>query len=169
MNDPQGRSVYVLQNPIKVITVEGKFTSKITILSVDHCLENANIYSGNWNVGINCVKVHCENINSPICHSVNISTNIVKGYEHTRSGIHNHSPTIGSFYLKIGGPTLTDHHAFHDLSPIKWFPLTNPSNTITLKINFWPEYELIKQLQQNGDTDDFILNFQIDMHLYRLQ
>ena len=50
-------NVYVLNNPVKVITVEGIYTNTNKTLSVELCSENANIFSGTWNVGINCVKV----------------------------------------------------------------------------------------------------------------
>jgi hypothetical protein len=163
-------NVYVLNNPVKVITVEGIYTNTNKTLSVELCSENANIFSGTWNVGINCVKVCSKNIvKTTIYNSVNISTNLVKGYQHTKNGVQSFNPTLGSFFLKIGGSSLNQHHAFYDLSPIKWFTITTPNNNIDLKIDFWPEYTLVKQLRAFRDGEDYSLNFQIDLHLYRLQ
>ena len=164
------QNVYVLNNPVKVITVEGNYTNSNQTISVELCSENANIFSGTWNLGINCVKVCSKKIvRTTINNSVNISTNLVKGYQHTENGVQSYNPTIGSFFLKIGGSSLNQHHAFYDLSPIKWFTVTTPNNTIDLMINFWPEYTLIKQLRSVGDSENYSLKFQIDMHLYRLQ
>ena len=55
------------------------------------------------------------------------------------------------------------------VSPIKWFTINNPSTTIELKIDFWPKNTLQQQLRVAGDTDNYILNFQIDVHFVRMQ
>jgi hypothetical protein len=64
--------------------------------------------------------------------------------------------------LEIGGSNPNQHHAFYDLSPIKWFQLSAPNNMIDLKVEFWPKYTLKEQLRAFGNPDDCILNFQID-------
>lgn len=163
-------NVSVLHNPIKVCTVEAKYTNTNNILTSEVCLENANIYSGSWDLGINCVKVYTDNITkTTIAHSVNISTNLVTGYKHTSNGVQSYNPTVASFFLKVGGTSLNQRHAFYDLSPIKWFTITTPSNFIELKIDFWPRTTLVKQLRAAGDVEDISLNYQIDVHLIRLQ
>ena len=55
------------------------------------------------------------------------------------------------------------------MSPIKWFTINNPSTTIELTIDFWPKNALQQQLRFAGDSDNYILNFQIDVHFVRMQ
>ena len=162
--------VELVHNPIKVCTVEGKYTNDNHKLTTRLCLENAVIANGTWDMGINCVKVYSENINKTnIMNSVNISTNLVRGFQHTNDGVQSFNPTIASFFLKVGGTNINQRHALYDLSPIKWFTITNPNTYIELNVEFWPSYTLIKQLRLGGDSSDFILNFQIDVHLIRMQ
>ena len=162
--------VNVLHNPTKVVTVQGKYTNYKNILTTELCLENANISNGTWDLGINCVKVYAENIaKTNIVNSVNISSNLITGYQHTQNGVQSYNPTIASFFLKIGGSNLNQRHAFYDLSPIKWFTITTPSNFVDLIVDFWPNYTLKNQLRATRDTVDYSLEFQIDLHLMRLQ
>ena len=162
--------VNVLHNPTKVVTVQGKYTNSNNVIRAELCLENANISNGTWDLGINCVKAHSENITKTnIMNSVNLSANVITGYQHTKIGVQCYNPTIGSFFLKIRGSSLNQRHAFYDLSPIKWFTITTPSNFIEIAIDFWPKYTLIKQLRATRDSEDFAIEFQIDIHLIRLQ
>ena len=90
--------VNVLHNPTKVVTVQGKYTNYKNILTTELCLENANISNGTWDLGINCVKVYAENIaKTNIVNSVNISSNLITGYQHTQNGVQSYNPTIASF------------------------------------------------------------------------
>ena len=109
---------------------------------------------------------------------MNISTNLVKGYKQTDRGVQSYNPTIASFFLQVEGEPLTahywltPHHALYDLSPIKWFQITDPNNVLKLNVNFWPKYTVPKQLrwvEDISDANDFVLNFQIDLHLVKLQ
>ena len=161
--------VEVVHNPIKVCTVEGKYTNDNHKLTNRLCLENAVIADGTWDLAINCVKVYSENIKTNIMNSVNISTNLVRGYRHTDHGVQSFNPTVASFFLKVGGSSINSRHALYDLSPIKWFTITNPNTYIELNVEFWPSYTLKQQLRLGGDLTDFILNFQIDVHLLRIQ
>lgn len=167
--------VEVVHNPIKVCTVEGKYTNDNHKLTTRLCLENAVIADGTWDLAINCVKVYSENIiKTNIMNSVNISTNLVRGYQNTDHGVQSFNPTVASFFLKVGGNSINQRHALYDLSPIKWFTITNPNTYIELNVEFWPSYTLKQQLRLGGDLTgpdlpDFILNFQIDVHLLRIQ
>ena len=161
--------VNILHNPIKVCTVEGKYTKDNHTITNQLCLENAVIANGTWDMGINCVKINSENVRTNLINSVNISSNLVRGFTHTTNGVQNFSPTIASFFLKIGGSNVNQAHALYDMSPIKWFTITNPSTFIDLKIDFWPPRSLAEQLQVTGDSDSYILNFQIDVYFIRMQ
>lgn len=97
--------VELVHNPIKVCTVEGKYTNDNHKLTTRLCLENAVIANGTWDMGINCVKVYSENINKTnIMNSVNISTNLVRGFQHTNDGVQSFNPTIASFFFKLVVP-----------------------------------------------------------------
>ncbi len=161
--------VELVHNPIKVCTVEGKYTNDNHKLTTRLCLENAVIANGTWDLGVNCVKIYSENIKTTIMNNVNISTNLVRGYQHTDHGVQSFNPTVASFLLKVGGSSINQRHAFYDLSPIKWFTITSPNTYIELNVEFWPSYTLHRQLRLAGDLTDFILNFQIDVHLMRMQ
>ena len=102
-------------------------------------------------------------------NNVNISTNLVRGFQNTTNGVRSYNPTIASFLIKIGGANVNLYHALYDMSPIKWFTINNPSTTIELTIDFWPKNALQQQLRFAGDSDNYILNFQIDVHFVRMQ
>jgi hypothetical protein len=105
----EGKNVHILSNPVKIITVEGKYTNNKKTISVELCPGDANIFVGTWNVGINCVKIHLENITKgAIFNSVNISTNLVKAYHNTSHGVQNYNLTIGCFFWKLADLTQTN-------------------------------------------------------------
>ena len=161
-------NVNILHNPVKVCTVEGQYTIDNYTITQQLCLENAVIANGTWDMGINCVKVHSENVKFTVMNSVNISSNLVKGFTHTDNGIQSYSPTLASFFLKVGGNSANQNHGLYDLSPIKWFTITNPSTFIELIIDFWPPKTITAQLEVDGEKS-YILNFQIDVHFVRMQ
>ena len=162
--------VNILHNPVKVCTVEGQCTVDKHTITSKLCMENAVIANGTWDMGINCIKINSQNIKkASVMNNVNISTNLVSGFHNTSNGVQSFNPTIASFLIKIGGTNVNLYHALYDMSPIKWFTINNPSTTIELKIDFWPNNTLQQQLRFAGDSDNYILNFQIDVHFVRMQ
>lgn len=91
--------VHVLQNPIKVITVEGSLGESSSSWIKPFAKPNANIFNGVWLIGLKSFSYNIEKISNPR-RILNVHSNIVTGFEQNSSESAKHcNPIIAQVHM----------------------------------------------------------------------
>jgi hypothetical protein len=127
-------SVHVLQNPIKVIKIEGNLNDSNSWRKLFSKL-NGDIFNGFWLMGLKSFSYYIET--TSVRKILNIDCNVVKGFEHDQnSAFEKHcNPPISQIILS------TDKQGFQlkTFEAPTFFLMNNVCDSLEIKLSFFQE------------------------------
>jgi len=127
-------SVHVLQNPIKVIKIEGNL-NKSSSWCKQFSKLNGDIFNGFWLIGLKSFSYHISK--TSIKKILNVSCNVVKGFEiDQNSSYERHcNPYISQILLN----TNVEGYQFKSFEVPTFFLMNNISDCLELNFTFFQE------------------------------
>ena len=147
--------VHVLQNPLKLIKIDGNFNDKSTWRK-QFPKQNGNIFNGFWLIGL---KSFAYEIKEKSQNTVlNVHCNVVIGFEQNLCQPANHcNPSISQICLN----TDTKGAQIKDFNCPSFFPINNVNDVLELDFSFFPKQEIPHIYPEAAD-----IKFQAIFHYY---
>lgn len=148
-------NVKIVNNPLKLVLLNGKLTEKNSTLRCQLCQDYIDIRIGNWNVAIRDISFSASKLPSAV-EFINVSTNLVTGKQmDTNQSLRLFDPPLERFEISTRYPkkliTFQEH----------WFSVNAQTDLVELDFQFWPSLQL-----PQGPYD---IDVNVSLLLYRFQ
>jgi hypothetical protein len=124
--------VHILQNPVKVIKIEGNLNDKNSWRK-PFAKQNANIFNGFWLIGLKSFSYNVKDTSSR--RILNVHCNVVTGFEQNYAEPAKHcNPSISQIHLSTNVRGLQ----FKDFDRPSFFLINNVSDVLELDFSYLP-------------------------------